>query len=74
VNMREVRKLTAGDTLRHPSKNGHDVTGFRRYEITAVDEKGISLTDEHGYSCIMRFADGFAKVWLKDAEPIKVQQ
>jgi hypothetical protein len=70
VNMREVKKLRAGDQFRRPSTNGHDVSGFRRYSVTGCDAVGIQIMDEHGYSTILRHSAMSTKDWMRAAEPV----
>lgn len=71
MTVARAKRLHEGDTLlQRPSMNPHDVSGFRRYEVTSVDSKGIAIVDELGYPGFIFFTD---KAYLKSLEPVKVQ-
>jgi len=46
----QARRLSAGDTFKRPSSNGHCADGFRRYEVTFNDHLAMGVQDEFGYT------------------------
>jgi hypothetical protein len=49
MNIREAKKLRAGDKFRRASKNGHD-NGYRVYAVSECSPQGFESVDQHwGY-------------------------
>ena len=74
MHMNQVKRLNSGDTFRRPSKNGHDVSGYRGFQVVSVDLQDVTVCDQYGYQTRLPFSCSSTKDFFKVAEPIVIQQ
>lgn len=74
MTISQVKRLHSADTFKRPSRNGHDISGFRMFQVVSVDLHDVTVCDEHGYSTRLLFNQPCTKEFFKFAEAVTQQQ